>query len=78
MSLKHAHPCIAQRVKEVYTCNKKKGYSSEKKVIVLQKPSGVPGDQKDTAGYDNAEDFCEAVKEKITVEAGKIETSQKQ
>jgi hypothetical protein len=65
-------------VKEVYTCNKKIGNSSEKKVIVLQKPPGIPGDQKNPAGYDNAEDLCEAMKEKIAVEAGKIETNQNQ
>jgi 16S rRNA U516 pseudouridylate synthase RsuA-like enzyme len=64
-------------VKEIYTRDKKIGDSSEKKVIVLQKPPGIPGDQKDPAGHDYAENLCEAVKEKITVEAGKIETNQK-
>jgi hypothetical protein len=60
-------------VNQLQATDKKIGDSYEQQVIVVNEPAGIPGHHKDAARHHDTEYFNQAVKKKVTVEAGYIE-----
>jgi hypothetical protein len=56
-------------MEEIQSTDEQVGDAHEKKVIILQHGSGVPGNHENPERNENAEPFYEAVKQKIMVMA---------
>lgn len=65
-------------MKKIQTPYKKIGDTNEKKIVVIQKWPGVPGNRENAKGDDNRECFGEIVKKEVIVKAAHVQPSKNQ
>lgn len=65
-------------MRQVQAADKKIGDTQKQKVIVVQEPAGVPGDHKNAARDEDAENLGQAVKKEVIIAAGQIKPEQDQ
>jgi len=54
--------------------HKEIAYTEIKKIIIIKEVSGIYGDNKNPAGYNDTEKLSQTMEKEITPKAGKIET----
>jgi hypothetical protein len=62
-------------VNRIDGAHKEIGDAQKQKIVIVEKTTGVPHNDEDAKGDDNTKQLSQAVKEKKTVEAGKIYSS---
>ena len=71
------HPFISQGVQQIDSPHKKVGNTYNHQVGVIDNVAGIPGQDKDTASDDQAEDFYQAVEKQEVVKACQMSPSRK-
>ena len=73
VSRESAHALVSQGVQQVQEGDEEQGDAQKQQIIIGDKAPGIPGQGKDPAGNDDAENFGDAVEEEIAIEAGQVQ-----
>ena len=65
-------------MKKIQTADKKIGDANEKKIVVIEKWSSVPGNRENAKGDNNREYFSEAMKQEVIVKTAHVQPGKNQ
>jgi hypothetical protein len=61
---------------EIEEADKEIGYAQEKEVPVVMELAGIPGNDENSEGDDDAEELCQGMEKKKVIEGAEIKKSQ--
>lgn len=71
--MKYSHALVGQSANRINHGYKEIGNSPKEEIVVVEHTAGMPCYDEDAKGDDNAELLSKAMKEKITIKAGKVD-----